>query len=142
MKKLLVINGVNLNMTGVREKKIYGAETLDDINAYIKKSLDGSECSVDFFQSNIEGEIVNKIHESMGNYDGAVINPGAFTHYSIALRDAIASVDVDFVEVHISNIYKREEFRHKSVTAPVCKGQISGLGKQGYVLALMSFLEE
>ena len=91
MKKLLVINGVNLNMTGVREKKIYGAETLDDINAYIKKSLDGYECSVDFFQSNIEGEIVNKIHESMGNYDGAVINPGAFTHYSIALRDAIAS---------------------------------------------------
>ncbi len=142
MKKLLVINGVNLNMTGVREKKFYGAETLDDINAYIKKSLDGYECSVDFFQSNIEGEIVNKIHESMGNYDGAVINPGAFTHYSIALRDAIASVDVDFVEVHISNIYKREEFRHKSVTAPVCKGQISGLGKQGYVLALMSFLEE
>ena len=142
MKKLLVINGVNLNMTGVREKKIYGAETLDDINAYIKKSLDGYECSVDFFQSNIEGEIVNKIHESMGNYDGAVINPGAFTHYSIALRDAIASVDVDFVEVHISNIYKREEFRHKSVTAPVCKGQVSGLGKQGYVLALMSFLEE
>ncbi len=142
MKKLLVINGVNLNMTGVREKKIYGAETLDDINAYIKKSLGGYECSVDFFQSNIEGEIVNKIHESMGNYDGAVINPGAFTHYSIALRDAIASVDVDFVEVHISNIYKREEFRHKSVTAPVCKGQISGLGKQGYVLALMSFLEE
>ena len=142
MKKLLVINGVNLNMTGVREKKIYGAETLDDINAYIKKSLDGYECSVDFFQSNIEGEIVNKIHESMGKYDVAVINPGAFTHYSIALRDAIASVDVDFVEVHISNIYKREEFRHKSVTAPVCKGQVSGLGKQGYVLALMSFLEE
>lgn len=141
MKKLLVINGVNLNMTGIREPGVYGSETLDDINAYIKDSLKDYDCEVDFFQSNIEGEIVNKIHQSMGVYDGAVINPGAFTHYSIAIRDAISSVNVDFVEIHISNVYKREEFRHKSVTAPVCKGQIAGFGKMGYVLALKSFLE-
>lgn len=142
MKKLLVINGVNLNMTGMREKGIYGTQTLDDINEYIKEALNEYDCSVDFFQSNIEGEIVNKIHQTMGNYDGVVINPGAFTHYSIALRDAIASVDAEFVEVHISNVYKREEFRHTSVTAPVCKGQIAGFGKMGYVLALKSFLED
>lgn len=129
-------------MTGVREKGIYGAQTLDDINAYIKNSLKNCDCEIDFFQSNIEGELVNKIHQTMGNYDGVVINPGAFTHYSIALRDAIAAVDVEFVEVHISNVYKREEFRHKSVTAPVCKGQIAGFGKLGYVLALRSFLED
>lgn len=141
MKKFLVINGVNLNMTGIREPGVYGSETLDDINNYITKQMEGYDCTIDFFQSNIEGEIVNKIHQSMGVYDGVVINPGAFTHYSIAIRDAISSVNVDFVEIHISNVYKREEFRHKSITAPVCKGQIAGFGKLGYVLALKSFIE-
>lgn len=142
MKRILVINGVNLNMTGVREPGIYGSETLDDINNYILDSVSGMDVCVDFFQSNIEGEIVNKIHSSMNEYDGVVINPGAYTHYSIAIRDAISSVNIPFVEIHISNIHKREEFRHKSVTAPACKGQISGMGKYGYVLSILALLDE
>ncbi len=140
MKKFLVIHGVNLNMTGIREVSVYGSETLDDINNYIKESLKDLDVTIDFFQSNIEGELVNKIHSANGVYDGVVINPGAFTHYSIALRDAISSVSVPFVEVHMSNVYKREEFRQKSVTAPVCTGQITGFGKLGYVLGIKSFL--
>ena len=122
MKKYLVINGVNLNMLGIREPGIYGNSTL------------GVE--VDFFQSNFEGEIVEKIHSAMGNYNGIIINPGAFTHYSYAIRDAFGSVKMDVIEVHISNIHKREEFRHTSVIVPECIGQICGLGFKGYELAL------
>ncbi len=138
MKRILIINGVNLNMLGKREPDIYGKETLDDINKYILNEFSEKDVKIDFFQSNIEGEIVNKIHTSMNSYDGVVINPGAFTHYSIAIRDAISSVNIPFIEVHISNVYKREEFRHTSVIAPVCKGQIAGMGKLGYVLAVMA----
>ncbi len=126
-------------MLGIREPDVYGSETLDNINSYIVNQMKEYDCAIDFFQSNIEGEIVNEIHRSMGIYDGVIINPGAFTHYSIAIRDAISSVNVEFIEVHMSNVYKREEFRHKSVIAPVCKGQIAGVGKAGYVLALKSF---
>ncbi len=136
MKKYLIINGVNLNMLGIREPGIYGRNTIADLEAGVTKKADDLGVSVDFFQSNIEGEIVNKIHEAYGKYDGVVINPGAFTHYSYAIRDAFASVKLPVIEVHISNIHKREEFRHTSVIAPECAGQICGLGFKGYELAL------
>lgn len=136
MKKYLVINGVNLNMLGVREPNIYGTNTLESLEANIRNKAAELGVETDFFQSNFEGEIVEKIHAAMNNYDGIIINPGAFTHYSYAIRDAIAAVSIDTVEVHISNIYTREEFRHTSVTAPECIGQISGLGFKGYELAL------
>lgn len=142
MRNILVINGVNLNMLGVREPKIYGSNTLEDLYAQIREKADELGMSVDFFQSNIEGEAVNAIHSAMGKYDGIIMNPGAWTHYSYALRDALASVDVPCIEVHISNIHKREEFRHNSVTAPECVGQICGLGNKGYLLALEAFLNE
>ncbi len=131
--KILIINGPNLNMLGTRETNIYGNETLDDLYCMIEKEF---ECEFEFFQSNHEGEIIDKIHSAQGNFDGAIINPGAYTHYSYAISDAIKCVDLDFVEVHISNIHKREEFRSTSVTAKNCVGQISGLGFYGYILAI------
>ena len=136
--KILVINGVNLNMLGLREPEIYGGETLQDLENKVSQFANGIGVEVDFFQSNFEGEVVEKIHSAMGVYDGAVINPGAFTHYSYAIHDAIKSVNVPFVEVHISNIHGREEFRHKSVTAAACVGQISGFGFKGYELAILA----
>ena len=134
--KYLVINGPNLNMTGKREPEIYGSETLDDINAEIKAFANGKGVEVDFYQSNHEGAIIDTIHASMGVYDGIVMNPGAYTHYSYAIRDAVASVNVPVVEVHISDIHAREEFRKISVIAPVCVKQIYGLGKKGYMVAI------
>ena len=131
MKKYLVINGVNLNMLGIREPGIYGNSTLDDLENNIRKKADELGVEVDFFQSNFEGEIVEKIHSAMGNYNGIIINPGAFTHYSYAIRDAFGSVKMDVIEVHISNIHKREEFRHTSVIVPECIGQICGLDLRG-----------
>ncbi len=142
MSKYLIINGPNLNMLGIREPGIYGGSTLNDVNELIKTNADRLGVDVDFFQSNTEGEIINTIHASMGQYDGIIMNPGAFTHYSYAIHDALTSVNVPCIEVHISNIHKREEFRHKSVTAPACKGQICGLGIYGYVLALEAFCNE
>lgn len=140
--KILVINGANLNMLGVREPEIYGRETLGDINAYIKEYADKRGVQTEFFQSNHEGDIIDKIHSAHKNFDGAIINPGAYTHYSYAIADAISSVSVPFVEVHISNIYKRESFRHTSVIAPSCLGQISGLGKKGYICALDTLIDK
>ncbi len=136
MKKYLIINGVNLNMLGVREPGIYGSSTLADLEATVSAKAKELGVSVDFFQSNFEGEIVEKIHCAMGVYDGIIINPGAFTHYSYAIRDAFGSVKLPVIEVHISNIHKREEFRHTSVIVPECIGQICGLGFKGYILAL------
>lgn len=136
MKKYLVINGVNLDMLGVREPGIYGNSTLADLEKNISKKAQELGVEVDFFQSNFEGDIVERIHSALGVYDGIIINPGAHTHYSYALRDALGSVKIDTIEVHISNIHKREEFRHKSVTAAECVGQICGLGFKGYELAL------
>ena len=136
MKKILIINGPNLNMLGIREPGVYGTQTLDRLCDDIRKKAEELKVCVDFYQSNIEGEIINKIHSAMGDFDGIVINPGAYTHYSYAIRDALASVDVPSIEVHISNVHKREEFRHKSVTAAACIGQICGLGTNGYMYAL------
>lgn len=136
MKKYLVINGVNLNMLGIREPGIYGKSTLKDLEAAVREKAKTLGVEVDFFQSNFEGEIVEKIHSAMGVYDGIIINPGAFTHYSYAIRDAFGSVKLPVIEVHISNIHKREEFRHTSVIVPECIGQICGLGFMGYILAL------
>ena len=140
--KLLVINGPNLNMLGLREPGVYGNDTMESINKEILSKAKEKGIEVNFFQSNIEGEIINKIHSAVGVYDGIIINPGAYTHYSIAIRDAIASVNVPAVEVHLSNIHKREQFRHTSVTAPVCMGQITGFGKKGYIMALEAFCDE
>ena len=136
--KLLFINGVNLNMTGKREKEIYGAETLDEINGYIKSKLKGVTC--EFYQSNIEGEICSELHSACGKYDGIVLNAGAYTHYSYAIRDAIAAISVPVIEVHMSNVHAREEFRKTSVISEVCRGTVFGFGKNSYVLAAQSFL--
>lgn len=142
MKKFLIINGVNMNMLGVREPGIYGSGTLKDLENYISEEAHKMGAEVDFFQSNYEGGICDRIHEAFGQYDGIVINPGAFTHYSYAIRDALGSVKIPTVEVHISNIHKREEFRHTSVIVPECVGQICGLGFKGYVLALEALMAQ
>lgn len=137
MKKVKIINGPNINLTGLREPAVYGSETLRDINAEIAEKAAEMGFQCDFFQSNSEGELINEIHSVLlGGYDGCVINAGAYTHYSYAIRDAIAATGKPFVEVHMSNIHGREEFRHTSVIAPVCVGQIAGFGKNSYVLAL------
>lgn len=141
MKKILVLLGPNLNMVGVREKGIYGSETAENIELQIKKYAEKCGYSAYVFQSNHEGDLIDKIHASREEYNGVVINAGALTHYSYALRDAIACVKIPFVEVHMSNIHSREEFRHTSVIAPVCVGQIAGFGKNSYFLAINA-LEE
>ena len=141
MKKVLIINGPNLNMLGIREKSIYGADTLDSINAEIKAY--GSELNIecDFFQSNCEGEIITKIHSVLAEYNGCIINAGAYTHYSYAIRDAIACVNKPFIEVHMSDVMAREEFRHISVIREVCKDVIAGFGKKSYTMALKAIGE-
>ncbi|MGN0818056.1 MAG: type II 3-dehydroquinate dehydratase [Candidatus Coproplasma sp.] len=133
--KFLFINGVNLNMTGKREKGVYGVQTLDEINAEIAARFEGDEC--EFYQSNSEGDICTKLHTA--DCDGIILNAGAFTHYSYAIRDAIAAINIPVIEVHMSNIHSREEFRHKSVISEVCRGVICGFGKNSYILAAESF---
>lgn len=137
--KFLIINGVNLNLTGKREKSVYGSATLEDINARIAAFCAQNGDSADFYQSNIEGELVNKLHDAFLNraYDGIVLNAGAFTHYSYALRDAIAAIDIPVAEVHISNVHAREEFRKKSVLSEVCKGVVCGFGEGSYFAAII-----
>ncbi len=136
--KILVLNGVNINMTGKREA-VYGTETLDDINARLKKFADGLGVDIEFFQSNSEGEIVDRLQK--GGFDGLVINAGAYTHYSYAISDALYSVKAKKIEVHLSNILAREEFRQKSVLARNCDGCITGLGADGYFLAVRNIVE-
>lgn len=132
--KILVINGPNLDLLGKRETNIYGDETIDAINAEIKKKVKSDRNEVEFFQSNHEGDIVDKIGET--DADGILINPAAYTHTSVAIRDAISAKEIPSVEVHLSNIYAREEFRHKSLIAPVVSGQVTGFGKDSYILGV------
>jgi 3-dehydroquinate dehydratase-2 len=136
--KFLIVNGVNLNLTGKREQSVYGTKTLEDINAEIAAFCLLQGDSADFYQSNIEGELVNKLHEAfLGRlYDGIILNAGAYTHYSYALRDAIAAIDIPVAEVHMSNVHAREDFRHTSVLSSVCKGVICGFGKYSYIAAI------
>ncbi len=131
--KILVLNGVNLNMTGLREPGIYGSETLDMINDYIREYAAQKGIEVSFFQTNFEGECVEQIHSLPGNFDGCVLNAGAWTHYSYGIRDAIAAVKVPVAEVHMSDISKREPFRRNSVISEVCVGTVKGLGKDSYL---------
>ncbi len=136
MKKILVINGPNLNLLGTREPEVYGTVTLSQIENMLKEHAKKINVEIECFQSNHEGEIVDKIGNAKNNFDGIIINPAAYTHTSVAVRDAIASVNIPAVEVHLSNIYAREQFRHNSYIAPVAVGQISGLGVDGYIFAL------
>lgn len=139
--KILCINGPNLNLLGTREPDKYGTVTLSQIEENVKSKAQELGIEVDFYQNNIEGEIVNTIQAAKGIYDGIIINPAAYTHTSVAIRDAISAVVIPSVEIHLSNIHTREEFRHKSFTAPVCIGQITGFGSYGYILALFAIVD-
>lgn len=140
--KILVINGPNINLTGERETGIYGVKNYNDICNEILAYGKEKNIEVEIFQSNHEGEIIDKIHDTRDSVDGVVINPGAYTHYSYAIRDAINAVKPPYVEVHLSNIHARDEFRSKSVTAPVCIGQICGLGEDGYLLGIDAIIRK
>lgn len=140
MNKILIINGPNLNMLGIREPGIYGSASLKDVEESLQILAKKLGVELDFFQSNYEGAIIDRIHQAFGKVDGIVINPGAFTHYSYAIRDAIDSVKIPVVEIHISNVHAREEFRHHSVIAPIAVGQIMGFGIYGYQLALRAIV--
>lgn len=139
MKKILVLNGPNLNMLGVREPAVYGAQTLSDIEKTLRAEFDG-KAELEFLQSNSEGAIIDAIQFSEA--DGIALNAGAYTHYSYAIHDAIKSIAAPVVEVHISNIYKREEFRHKSVIAAACTGSVCGFGADSYYLAITALLRK
>ncbi|SRR5258706_4897135 len=134
--KILFLNGPNLNLLGQREPEIYGHTTLADIETKVRERATGLKVEVDFRQSNLEGELVGWIQQAKGKFDVIVINAAAYTHTSIALRDAIAAGGVPTIEIHLSNVYAREEFRHKSLIAPVCCGQITGFGQKSYILGL------
>src|SRR5215471_13937270 len=133
--KILFLNGPNLNLLGQREPEVYGRTTLKDIEARVRDRAGKLGAEIDFKQSNLEGELVAWIQQAKGNFDVIVLNAAAYTHTSIALRDAIAAVGVPTIEIHLSNVHAREEFRHKSLIAPVCRGQIVGFGANSYVLA-------
>ena len=139
--KIVVIQGPNLNMLGHREQNIYGGMKLEEIHAQLENVAKQNGFEIEFFQSNLEGEIVDKVQECLGDADGIIINPAAYTHTSIAIRDAISAVTLPAIEVHISNIYRREEFRQKSMLPPDCTGQISGFGPFGYHLAMISMMQ-
>lgn len=141
MPKILIINGPNLNLLGKREPLVYGNKTLEDLNQHLKSLADQLKIEVMFYQSNVEGEIINYLHTHYENADGVIINPGAYTHYSYSIRDAISAIGITTIEVHISNIHDREEFRSKSVIAPVCNGSIVGFGFYGYAMALSYFAD-
>jgi 3-dehydroquinate dehydratase-2 len=134
--RVLVLNGPNLNLLGKREKDVYGSLTLDEIAGRVEALAGELGLEVSFFQSNAEGDLVDAIQKAGSGYDALILNPAAYTHTSVALRDALAAVELPAVEVHLSNIYAREEFRKTSMTAPLCRGVITGLGAEGYLLAL------
>lgn len=139
--KIVVVQGPNLNMLGVREQQIYGPMKLEQIHAQMKEVADQNGVEIEFFQSNLEGEIVDKIQECYGDAHGIIINPAAYTHTSIAIRDAISAVNIPTIEVHISNIHRREEFRKTNMIAPVCASSIVGFGPFGYHLAMVGMLQ-
>lgn len=139
-KSVVVIHGPNINLTGEREASIYGKETFESINNQILDYCSKLGVNCEIYQSNIEGELINKIHSCRHDFDGIVINAGAYTHYSYAIRDAIAAVHIPCIEVHFSNVFGREDFRSKSVIAPVCAGNIAGFGKYSYMLAIDGLL--
>ncbi len=141
MPRILIVNGPNLNLLGKRELDIYGDKTLDELNQELTKIAKELNLTVEYFQSNCEGDLIDFIHKNGFEADGLIINPGAFTHYCYALRDAITSVDIETIEVHISNVYAREEFRHKSVIAPIADGHLVGFGLYGYAMALSYFAD-
>ena len=136
--KICVLQGPNLNLTGLREPGVYGARTLEDIHRRIAQRAEELGVEVEFYQSNWEGALIDKLHACRSTVDGVIFNPGAYSHTSYALRDAISAIALPVVEVHISNIHAREEFRHTSVIAPVCRGQIAGFGADSYMLALQA----
>lgn len=136
--KLLIINGPNLNLLGTRETTVYGDQTFDEYFKTLENRFKNVELT--YYQSNVEGELINKLHETGFTYDGIIFNAGGYTHTSVALRDAIAAIKTPVIEVHISNVYAREDFRHTSLIAPKCKGSISGFGMDSYRLAIESFL--
>lgn len=137
---ILVINGPNLNLLGEREPSVYGDDSLQLINSGLEEEARGLGCDVKFFQSNSEGGIIDMLHSARLEFDGVILNAGAYTHYSYAIRDAIAAIIIPVVEVHLSNVNSRDEFRKVSVIAPVCKGSIAGFGKYSYSLALMALM--
>lgn len=139
--KLAVIQGPNINMLGIREQNIYGPMSMDQIHEQLTNAAKQNGVELEFFQSNLEGEIVDKVQECLGTVDGIMINPAAFSHTSIAIRDALSAVGLPTVEVHISNIYKREEFRQKSITAAATTGVISGFGPFGYHMGLIALMQ-
>ena len=140
--KILLINGPNLNLLGTREPSVYGSTTLKDVENEVKALLQSKGWGLEAYQSNHEGELVDVLQQSPQMYEGVIFNPGAYTHTSIAIRDAIAAINVPVIEIHISNIHQRESFRHTSLLAPVCWGQIVGFGTMGYCLAAKAFLEK
>lgn len=142
MKKILVMNGPNLNMLGIRKKEVYGTETLDAINRTLADKGQELGAEIEFFQSNSEGALIDKLQSAYGEKDGVILNAGAYTHYSYAIRDAIEAIQLPVIEVHLSNIHARDEFRHKSVIGPVCSGSIIGFGAKGYLLALIALVQE
>lgn len=136
--KIQIINGPNLNLLGTREKSIYGDQSFEDYLLILKKRY--AEISIDYFQSNVEGEIINKLHEAGFSYDGIILNAGAYTHTSIAIHDAVGSITTRVAEVHISNLHAREEYRHKSLITSKCIGLITGFGMEGYSMAIQYFI--
>ena len=142
MKHILVLNGPNINLTGLREKSVYGAKTFDDLMAEIQQEADKLGVEVRFVQSNHEGDLIDALQRAyFDGLDGVVFNPGGYTHTSVALHDAVASIPLPTIEVHMSNVHAREEYRHKSMTASACRGQIVGFGFYGYIMALRALIE-
>jgi 3-dehydroquinate dehydratase II len=141
MKKILIINGPNLNLLGKRQEDIYGSKSFDDILPELEKIANDNDAKLEYFQSNHEGGIIDRIHKAIGNIDKIIINPGALTHYSYSIYDAILSAKIPVIEVHLSNIYARDKWRSKSVISPAAEGVISGFGLEGYIIALKYTLE-